>query len=211
MTAPIRITPEYEIYRVIAAPSGNEPADISYETLLEGFYDRVEDLNTPRVEIDEAGDFASGHSAAILAGNKMLGKTSLGKMLKATGLALVLVVDDARFAAVKARLVKRRRTVKPAIAGIVKPAWLFTKDKAREMGKKRWSGVSDLKRKRLAKRAAKARWRKARKTTAAPAPSPIASPDIPPAHPANPWPNGAQSGAIGRPNEPLPIVSQARV
>lgn len=162
MTAPIRITPEYEIYRVIAAPSGNEPADISYETLLEGFYDRVEDLNTPRVEIDEAGDFAAGHSAAILAGNKMLGKTSLGKMLKATGLALVLVVDDARFAAVKARLVKRRRTVLPK-ASIKQPTWLFTRETAQKSNILRNKKLTPRQRKMIAKRAIRIRWRRERR------------------------------------------------
>lgn len=164
MTAPIRITPEYEIYRVI----------LDYEALQDGFLDRIDDLDTTMGAIPE---FADGQVQKLLTKNpgkaiarkrdhrsasakRTFGWESLGKMLKGTGLALVLVVDDERFSPIKEQLAKRRRRDKPAIARIVQPAWLFKRKRAREMGKKRWEGVPDAKRSRLARRAAKARWRK---------------------------------------------------
>src|SRR6185437_8355163 len=87
---------------------------------------------------------------------KALGPHSLGKMLKGTGLVLALVVDDARFAPVKEQLAKRRRRNQPANAGSVRPTWLFKGKKAREMGKKRFSLMTDLERLRHQRRAGKA-------------------------------------------------------
>jgi len=159
MNAPIApetmmVDDKYEVYRVV----------LDYEALLEGFTDRIEDLNVSRITIDEAGEFTPGHSSKILCNPpmKMLGMRTLGKMLKATGMALVLVVDDERFAPIKAQMSKRRRRV-PAIGGIERPTWLFTKDKAREMGKKRFATMTPAERTRHQRRAAKARWNRARR------------------------------------------------
>lgn len=146
-------TPAYELYRVI----------LDYEALQEAFIDRIEDLNVSRITIDEVGGFTGGHSSKLLCQPpiKNLGPTSLAKMLKATGLVLIAVVDDERFAAVKAQMSPRKRPVQ-AKARIVRPAWLFTKEKAREMGKKRWAGMSPSKRSRLARKAVNARWKRSR-------------------------------------------------
>jgi|SRR6202034_620589 len=99
--------PPYELYRVIT----------DYEALQEGFIDRVEDLNVPRGEVDAAGGFTPGHASKLLCSPpiKLLGRESLGKMLKATGMALILAIDDQRFAPIKAQLVKRRRRVAPSM------------------------------------------------------------------------------------------------
>jgi hypothetical protein len=153
MTAPIRKLPEYELYRVI----------LDYEGLQDGFCDRIEDLNTTLEQIEIGAEFAKGNVQKLLTKSpgrlaRTFGWESLGKMLKGTGLALVLVVDDERFAPLKEQLAKRIRP-KPANARMTRPTWLFTKDKAREMGTKRWAGISPAKRRRLAKRAAKARWK----------------------------------------------------
>ena len=147
----VLIEDKYEVYRIVT----------DMEALQEAFRDRVDDLQTTRLGIDEAGGFQSGYSAKLLCEPpmKQIGKVSLPKLLKATGMVLVLVIDDERFAPVKADLVKRQRPMR-ANARMQKPAWLFCKDKAREAGEKRWSGVSPAKRKRIARKAAKARWAK---------------------------------------------------
>jgi hypothetical protein len=170
MTAPIRSMPEYELYRVI----------LDYEALQDGFLDRIEDLNTTLEQIDAAGGLANGNTQKLLTKDggkrgpdrlhslkRTFGWESLGKMLKGTGMALVLVVDDERFAPIKERLTARKRPPKPAIAGMRRPRWLFSKDKARQMGKKRLSIMTAAQRKRHQRKAAKARWRKHRRKMAA--------------------------------------------
>jgi len=150
----------YELYRII----------LDYEALQDGFMDRIDDLNTTLDQIDVAGGLTRGNAQRLLTKNpgkarsdrpssasrRTFGWESLGKMLKGTGLALVLVVDDERFAETKEQLVKRKRPAIQAIARQARPTWLFRKEKAREMGKKRWSTVSPSKRKKMLRRAAKA-------------------------------------------------------
>jgi hypothetical protein len=163
MNAPV----SYELYRVI----------LDYEALQDGFLDRIDDLSTTLEQIDMAGGFTKGNAQKLLTkqGGKpgpdrmyslkrTFGWESLGKMLKGTGLALVLVVDDERFAPLKEQLMPRKRPPKPAIAGMARPTWLFTKQKARELGKKRFSLMTPAQRKRHQRKAAKARWRKQRKS-----------------------------------------------
>ena len=159
MTAPIRTMPEYELYRVI----------LDYEALQDGFLDRIEDLNTTLEQIDDAGGLAKGNAQKLLTkiGGKRgpdrvhslkrtFGWESLAKMLKGTGMALVLVVDDERFAPIKEQLVARKRPRQQANASSTRPRWLFTKKKAREMGTKRWALLTPAQRKRLARKAGKA-------------------------------------------------------
>jgi hypothetical protein len=162
MTAPIRSMPEliegrFEVYRVVT----------DLEGIREGFIDRAEDLNVTRLALDEAGGFTGGHSAKLLCTPpiKNLGDISLPKMLKATGMALVLVIDDERFAAVKAQMAKRKKIMR-AVARIRRVKGYFTKENARKHGKKRWDGISPDKRKILMRRVAKARWRQRKKAGA---------------------------------------------
>jgi hypothetical protein len=175
MTAPTRSMGEdkYELYRVI----------LDYEALQDGFLDRIDDLNTTLEQIEMAGKLARGGAQKLLTKNpgkaiarprdhrsasaqRKFGWESLGKMLKGTGLALVLVIDDERFAALKEQLAQRRRARQRANAGSVRPTWLFTKDKAREMGTKRFSLMSASQRKRLARKAGKASGRARRRAKA---------------------------------------------
>ena len=137
----------YELYRIVT----------DYEGLKEAFNDRIEDLDTPMSEIDTAADLTPGHTQKLLCKSNADWSRSftwktLGPMLKGTGLALVLVVDDERFAPVKATLAKRRRKNVRAIARRVTPKWLFKPENARKMGKKRWEGISDAKRSRIMKK-----------------------------------------------------------
>ena len=163
MTAPIRSQSEYELYRVI----------LDYEALQDGFLDRIDDLNTTLEQIDMAGEFTKGNVQKLLTKNpgraiarprdhrsassrRTFGWESLSKMLKGTGLALVLVVDDERFAPIREQLAMRKRPRQPAIAGSTPPTWLFTKGRAREMGKKRFALMTEAQRKKLARKAGKA-------------------------------------------------------
>ncbi|SRR5258706_15127096 len=77
------------------------------------------------------------------------------------GLALVLVIDDERFAATKAKMVKRRRTVHPN-GSIRRPAWLISKEASQNMQQLRNQKLSPRQRRLIAKRAARARWARSR-------------------------------------------------
>ena len=165
MTITVPPPDNYELYRVI----------LDYEALQDGFLDRIEDLNTTLEQIEMGGGFARGVAQKLLTKSsgrlkRTFGWESLGKMLKGTGLALVLVVDDQRFAPLKEQLLPRKRPNKLANASSTTPTWLFTKKKAREMGAKRWSALTPAQRKRLARKAgkasARARRRKAQKASA---------------------------------------------
>lgn len=154
MTAPIRSMPElldgrFEIYRVVT----------DLEGIREGFIDRAEDLNVTRLALDEAGGLTSGHSAKILCTPpiKNLGDISLPKMLKATGMALILVIDDERFAPVKAEMATRKKVMR-AVARIKRVKGYFNKENAVKHGKKRWDGIPANIRKKLMRKVAKARW-----------------------------------------------------
>lgn len=162
MTAPLPpdlIADRYEVYRVVT----------DLDALHEAFRDRVEDLQITRLEVDAAGELQTGYSSKLLCDPPMktFGRRSLPGMLKGTGMALVLVIDDERFAPIKERLAKRRRPLR-SIVRSKRPTWLFTRSKSLKMLEKRWSGVSPEKRKKLAqklgKASGKARRAKARKS-----------------------------------------------
>jgi hypothetical protein len=132
-----------------------------YEALQDGFADRIEDLNVPLTEVDAAGELTRGNAQKLLCKSdakwaRQFGWESLGKMLKGTGLVLALIVDDERFAPIKATMQTRKLRPRPANAGSKRPTWLFTRKKASEMGTKRMLCMTPLQRKRLARRAGKA-------------------------------------------------------
>jgi hypothetical protein len=141
---------------------------LDYEALEDAFLDRIEDLNTTFEQIDVAAGFTRGNTQKLLSKSRerwarTFGVESLGKMLKGTGLAIVLVLDDERFQAIKDELVKRRRRRSPAMAGKRQPVWLFTKRKARQMGKRRFALMSESERKRHQRKAQKAMSRSRRR------------------------------------------------
>jgi len=163
MTAPSQVIDDrFEVYRVAT----------DYEGICDVFRDRVEDIEATRLGVDAAGGFALGHASTLLCKPQIkgYGPESLTHMLKATGMALVFVIDDQRFSKVRERLGHRRRPLR-TIAHSPRPAWLFTKIKAREMGAKRWSGISEQERRKMMKKpqraSARARRRKAMKRRAA--------------------------------------------
>ncbi len=143
------------IYRVI----------LDYEALHEMFRDRVEDLNTSRISIDEAGKFTPGYSAKLLSNPpmRMLSRESLGKMLDATGMVLVAVVDDARFAVVKGTLAVRKRRDKLSAVSSKRIRGQITIKSAHKMLTLRNQVLSEARRKSIAKKAGKASGRIRRK------------------------------------------------
>ncbi|WP_316176246.1 hypothetical protein [Bradyrhizobium sp. SZCCHNRI1073] len=153
-TETITTSDGYEIFRVCT----------DMEALHDAFRDRVEDLNISRETLDELGGFTARYSAKLLCDPPMkwIGRETLPKMLKATGMAIVLVLDDDRFAPTKAKLANRKRTVR-AVARIKRVKGYFTKENAGFYSKNSWKHLPPAKRSRLARKAANARWRAARR------------------------------------------------
>jgi hypothetical protein len=139
----------------------------NYEALQDGFADRIEDLNVTLTEVDEAGGMTRGQTqrrlqklaaddfrpSATRKCSQFAWKT-LGQTLKGTGLALALIVDDERFAPVKAKMMKRAKPPRPPNVRSTRPKWLFTKKNASEMGKASGKARRAKRRERLATSAA---------------------------------------------------------
>lgn len=153
-TETITTSDGYEIFRVCT----------DMEALHDAFRDRVEDLNISRETLDELGGFTARYSAKLLCDPPMkwIGRETLPKMLKATGMAIVLVLDDDRFAPTKAKLANRKRTVR-AVARIKRVKGYFTKENAAVFGKKRWENMTPTQRTRLSRKANRLRWQAVRR------------------------------------------------
>lgn len=141
-----------------------------YQGLIEAVRVRIEELETTHESLDHVSGLQSGYISKIVAPIpiKSMGKISMGPVLQTTGLAIIVVRDDEQFAKIKDRLTRRVRPRKLANVSSARPTWLFRKKKAREMGKRRWSVLTELQRKKLARKmgiaSGLARRRKARKS-----------------------------------------------
>jgi hypothetical protein len=91
------------IYRVV----------MDLEALQDAFAERIEDLDVSLTEIDSVTGMTRGNAQKLLSKSdakwaREFGWKSLGKMLRGTGLKLVLIVDDdERFAPVLAQMTRR--------------------------------------------------------------------------------------------------------
>jgi 3-oxoacyl-(acyl-carrier-protein) synthase len=93
----------------------------NYEALQDAFADRIEDLNVTMTEIDAAAGMTRGQVQKLLRKldpndfrpsakrkySRGFGWKTLGNSLKGTGLALAVIVDDERFAPIRAQMAKR--------------------------------------------------------------------------------------------------------
>jgi hypothetical protein len=97
-------TRDFEAYRIVE----------DYNALCDALSERVEDLQATRLGVDAAGGFASGHASTLLCRPQIkgYGPVSLTRMLKATGMVIVLAIDEERFARVKERLGRRERPLR---------------------------------------------------------------------------------------------------
>jgi hypothetical protein len=94
----------FEAYRIVE----------DYDALCDALSERVEDLQATRLGVDAAGGFAGGHASTLLCKPQIkgYGPVSLTRMLKATGMVIVLAIDEERFAKVRERLGRRERPLR---------------------------------------------------------------------------------------------------
>ncbi len=143
--------------------TGWEPYRVftSLDGLREALVDRIEDLNISRGTVDEAAGLAPGYAGKLLCDPpmKQLANGTIPKMLAATGMVLVAVIDDERFAEVKAGLMARKHNVR-RVGRLIRIKGHFTKENAGKYSEMRWADVSPEMRRKTARKARKAGWKK---------------------------------------------------
>lgn len=147
-----------------------EPRQIAvvhdYPGLLTALRERAERLNVSRAVIDDVSGLASGYAGKLLANPPMktLGAISLGPMLGALGLSLVLIEDPDQMRRIASRMSARNNSQVRLNANASKqfPGWLFNSRKARKAARKRWSSMTESQRKRAARKAWRTRRQRAR-------------------------------------------------
>jgi hypothetical protein len=138
-----------------------------YDELVAAMRARANELNVSRATIDDVSGLQSGYAAKLLANPpiKSFGAVSLGPMLGALGVSLVMVEDVEALARVATRLDERNssqvRTM-PAPARMSSKLKMITKRNARKMQRLWMSKVPAAKRKAMARRAANLRWKRVR-------------------------------------------------
>lgn len=160
-----------------------DPVDVrDYDQLVFAIRARMQSLGATNQSVDETAGLQSGYIGKILgpAQVKKFGAVSLGPTLGALGLKLVVTTDEdanpkylekvstrARAAPIPSRLSMAAQT--RMVLGLSKD--IVIKNLMSELGKKgaskggtlRMMGLSKEKRRRLAQKAAAARWKKAKK------------------------------------------------
>jgi hypothetical protein len=144
-----------------------------YPELIAALRQRAVELDVSREMIDEISGNQPGYTAKLLAPVpiRALGRVSLGPIIQAMGLALIVVEDLATFEKIQSRLTKRinkRRKVSDA-SGVMparkrkkKSALLGNSEWGRLMRMRQLALMSDIARHRLARKAANALWRQKR-------------------------------------------------
>jgi hypothetical protein len=147
-------------------------AEVSdYDGLIAALRARADELKITRLGLDAVSGLESGYSAKLLSSVpvRQLGRVSLGPILGAMGLALVVVEDLTALRKIERQLEKRLRPLRNAgsevLAQVRKKQRAFSlfresKEAARLVRAKQIATQSPLKRSRIARKAARVRWRR---------------------------------------------------
>jgi hypothetical protein len=138
-----------------------------YASLHETLRRRADQLKLSRATIDALAGLSEGHASKLLCLShpKILGEKSFGLLLTALGLRLVPEADPEALAKYAARCEPRAEHQvrhRSHNAGIRPKAWLFNAARARKAAVLRMQKLTPRQRQQLARRAARARWEKAR-------------------------------------------------
>jgi hypothetical protein len=150
-----QIAPEM-IYRVVT----------DYEGVQDAFADRIEDINVPLTEVDVVAGMKRGNMQKLLVKSdakwaREFGWKTLGDALRGTGMVLAFILDDEKFAPIKAQMMKRKAKMRPN-GSIKPPKWLITSKRSAVMQTLRNQKLTERQRHTIAKRAAQIRWRRAK-------------------------------------------------
>lgn len=143
-----------------------------YGELMTALRNRANALDVPREAIDALAGLQSGYTAKLLAPVpiRAIGPTSLGPLLQALGVAIIIVEDLATFEKIEARLRKRRRKDEYATDGMLahkrpkkRGVWRGNSEWGKVMGSRALLKMSPSDLRRRAKKAANARWSRQRR------------------------------------------------
>lgn len=138
-----------------------------YGELVAALRDRAEELDVARETLDEVTGLQTGYCAKLLAPVpvRSIGPASLGPLLQALGVALIVVEDLSDFEKIERRLRKRLRKDDYATDGMLprkrkrsRAFWRGNSDWGKLMSSRASLIMSPTDLRRRAKRAARARW-----------------------------------------------------
>jgi hypothetical protein len=139
----------------------------NYDGLVEALRKRADELQVSRLQIDAMSGLPDGYAAKILAPVQVraLGRISLGPMLQAMGLALLVVEDVETLDRLNRRLVKlqKRRHADdsmPTIKRHKRRGFWRSSEWGRIMRSRAFANQSAPQRSRLARHASRCRWAK---------------------------------------------------
>lgn len=89
-----------------------------YDGVKDAFADRIEDIDVPLTEIDAVAGMTRGQMQKLLVKSdakwaREFGWKTLGDALKGTGMVLAFILDDERFAPIKAQMGRRKWKRRP--------------------------------------------------------------------------------------------------
>lgn len=138
-----------------------------YAGLLGALRARADELGVTREALDAVTGLQGGYAGKLLAPVpiKHLGHTSLGPMLAAMGLMLIVVEDVETLTRITKRMEKRQRPVADASESMLPKRKRNRRgfrgsDASRVLNARRSLVLPEVKRRRIAKGAALARWRR---------------------------------------------------
>lgn len=146
----------------IRSGQGYNAFDLFLHTLMQR---RIE-LGISGEVLDDIAGLPTRYTQKLLQGHKLFGRNSFDAMLGSLGMKLTISEDRDALEKVQDRLERtpldKSQMRMQANARMVIPRWLFSTRKASKAGKARWRNVPAKKRRRIARKAAKARWSKPR-------------------------------------------------
>ena len=152
----------------------------SYEELVAALRERAEALAVSGATLDEVCGFSDRYSSKVLGlhPGRALGRASLTALLGGLGVVLVAYEDEEALARVRARLVKRRRSVERARSPMLAHGgrrdrrFRFPDSEFARGAQARWQVVvGPARRSEIARAAAAVRWENARKAAGGASPN----------------------------------------
>lgn len=149
--------------RVLAVVTG-------YQGFIAALRARKVEMGMSDKDLEYVGGLASGHVSQVLTRGapKALGPLSFGRVLRGLGLELHVVENTELTAAARAQYNKRDESQVRvrAIAIKPKPTWLLNRRKARELRHRQLQMFTPQERSRIARKAARNRWKRWRREKA---------------------------------------------
>jgi hypothetical protein len=142
-----------------------------YAAFMLAFRKRADDLGLTRETIDAISGLQSGYASKLLAPVpiRAIGPETLGPLLGSLAMRIVLEIDEEMLAQLKPRMVKTARPRKHASAGMLplkrlKPRGYWRKSGvwSNVMNSRRALVLTPAKRSAIARKAARARWKRKR-------------------------------------------------